>query len=117
MHLGAFVRRWRETTDVAYTCYSMGDGEWKEDAAKGALECEAIPRFCEGNPVDESGYGQNIVMTDKLDECDRAMGTICASHCAGGTAQLPGTDLEYKCAADGTRTDHGKWAATTATTC
>eukprot|EP01046_Picozoa_sp_COSAG06_P056440 COSAG06_NODE_10678_length_1637_cov_7.827698_1_plen_360_part_10 len=59
-----------------------GDGEWKEDAAKGALECEPIPRFCEGNPVDESGYGHNIVMTDDLDDCDRAMGTTCTAHCA-----------------------------------
>lgn len=86
------------------------DGEWKEDPDEGTLVCEAILGFCAGNPEDESGYGQNIVLAEG---CHRTVGSVCEAVCTEGTAPIPGTNQGYKCAPYGTRTDHGQWVPTT----
>lgn len=102
-----------------FNCSRNGKWEAADPVDGGALVCEAIRNFCDGNPPDESGYGQNIVMTDdpekcNCDNCDnchgRELDCVCEATCANNTAQVATTDASYRCVANGSRRDHRSMA-------
>ncbi len=76
-----------------FTC-SHG-GNWVASNSVDNLKCAAIQGFCVGNPLDESGLGQNIVLTDDVEKCDRKLGTVCEATCANGTTQVAQSDPSY----------------------
>lgn len=108
------------TASVASALFECAaDGKWiPSNSTNGELECKPIREFCDGNPRDESGYGQNIVMpsyymspSGEIKTCSREIEDICEATCANGTAQVAKSDPSYKCVSNGTRKDHGKWVA------